>query len=146
MSSNQMAQRSAASRCESKRLFTIDEAHRALPLVQRIVSDIVAQFQQLEHLQRLRQRLLRQDKSDELSGLDAQAAQGTERLNDLIEEIKLIGCQLKDWSSGLVDFPAMLAGREVYLCWRLGESKISHWHECHAGVLGRQSVGSHFVS
>ncbi len=144
MNSNQMTQRSEASRCEAKRFFTPEQANSTLPLVRRIVSDIVAQYQQLEHLQKRRQKLPVQDRPDEVRALDTVAAQGVQRLNDLIEEINLIGCELKDWTIGLVDFPAILDGREVYLCWKLGEEQIGHWHEVHAGAMGRQPVGDDF--
>ncbi|GJM26909.1 MAG: hypothetical protein DHS20C16_33240 [Phycisphaerae bacterium] len=146
MNSDQMTQRSAASRCETKRFFTPAQANSALPLVQRIVSDIVAQFQQLEHLQKKRQKITVQERPDDVRALDALASQGTQRLNDLIDEIRLIGCELKDWTIGLVDFPAILDGREVYLCWKLGEEQIGHWHEVHAGAMGRQPVGDDFNS
>ena len=146
MSSNQMTQRSEASRCESKRFFTPEQANSALPLVRRIVSDIVAQYQQLEHLQKRRQKLSVQERADDVRALDTLAGQGTQRLNDLIDEIKLIGCELKDWTIGLVDFPAILDGREVYLCWKLGEDQIAQWHEVHAGAMGRQPVGDDFNS
>ncbi len=145
MSSKQMTQRNEASRCESKRFFTPEQANSALPLVRRIAADIVAQYQQLEHLQKRRQKLLNQEGSDDLRALDAIAGQSAKRLNDLIEEIKLIGCELKDWTLGLVDFPAILDGREVYLCWKLGEEQVSHWHEVHAGAMGRQPVGETFT-
>ena len=144
MNSNQMTQRSEASRCEAKRFFTPEQANSALPLVRRIVSDIVAQYQQLEHLQKRRQKLTITERPDDVRALDTLAAQGAQRLNDLIEEISLIGCELKDWTIGLVDFPAILDGREVYLCWKLGEEQISHWHEVHAGAIGRQPVGDDF--
>ncbi len=146
MDSKQMTQRSEASRCETKRFFTPEQANSALPLVQRIVTDIVAQYQQLEHLQKRRQKLSSQERADDISALDSLAAQGAKRLNDLIDEIKLIGCELKDWTLGLVDFPAILDGREVYLCWKLGEKQISHWHETHAGMIGRQPIGDDFGS
>lgn len=149
MNGNKVTQRSEASHCKTKRFFTLDQANSALPLVRRIASDIVAQYQQLEHLQRKRERLSKQDKSkqdktDERRGLDSLAVQGSQRLKDLIDEIKLIGCEPKDWVNGLIDFPALLDGREVYLCWRLGEEQVSHWHETHAGTMGRQPVDAYF--
>jgi len=47
---------------------------------------------------------------------------------------------LKDYFTGLVDFPSRLDGREVYLCWRFGEDEIAHWHELDAGFAGRQKI------
>lgn len=61
-------------------------------------------------------------------------------LSGLVEEICSEGCQLKDLDSGLVDFPTIWEGREVFLCWKLGESEVRHWHEIEAGFAGRQSL------
>ena len=48
--------------------------------------------------------------------------------------------EMKDLSQGLVDFPAEMEGRRVYLCWMLGEDSVNHWHELDAGYAGRQST------
>jgi hypothetical protein len=47
---------------------------------------------------------------------------------------------LRDIATGLVDFPALAAGRQVWLCWRLGEADVAWWHELEAGVAGRQRL------
>src|SRR5258708_36801295 len=52
------------------------------------------------------------------------------------KELENLGVELKDPNTGLVDFPAMMDGHEVYLCWRLGESKVAFWHEIEAGFPG----------
>lgn len=134
----------AAAATARRRTFTVEQANRALPLIQRITSDVVAQYQQLEHLQRKRKKLLRLDRREEVAELDARAATGADRLNELIDELAAIGCELKDWENGLVDLPALHDGREVYLCWKLGEPTISHWHELHAGAIGRQTIDGGF--
>ena len=59
---------------------------------------------------------------------------------EFIDELQGLGIELKDPNVGLIDFPAMLEGRVVYLCWRLGEGEISHWHELESGFAGRQPV------
>ena len=132
-------------RTPSHKLFTLEQAGRALPLVRKIVSDIVAQYQQLEHLQRKRKKLLRGDRAEEVAQLNLQASRGLERLNELIDEVNAIGCDLQDWETGLVDFRTMHEGRQVCLCWRLGEDSISHWHEVNAGVAGRQMIHDSFT-
>jgi hypothetical protein len=58
----------------------------------------------------------------------------------LIDEVQEIGCELKDVRLGLVDFYALLDDRLVYLCWRLGEQGITHWHELNEGYGGRQPI------
>jgi len=57
-----------------------------------------------------------------------------------IRELERMGVQVKDVKSGLVDFPSRLDGREVLLCWRVGESKIEFWHDLQSGFAGRQPL------
>jgi hypothetical protein len=59
-----------------------------------------------------------------------------------VDELTSIGVELKDYQMGLVDFIGRHQGRDVYLCWKLGESKIGFWHELHTGFTGRQPVAS----
>lgn len=61
-------------------------------------------------------------------------------LQTLVEDICSHGCQLKDLDSGLVDFPTIWEGREVFLCWKLGEPHVGYWHEIEAGFDGRRSL------
>lgn len=62
------------------------------------------------------------------------------RLDSLVREINATGAILKDINGGLVDFLARRQGREVYLCWKLGEEEIEYWHEIDAGYSGRQPI------
>ncbi len=55
-------------------------------------------------------------------------------------EVAESGAIVKDLDMGLLDFPHLRDGREVYLCWRLGEERISWWHEVDAGLSGRQPL------
>ena len=52
---------------------------------------------------------------------------------------------VKDLDVGLVDFPTFYRGEEVYLCWRMDESDIDHWHGVHEGFAGRKEIDRHFV-
>ena len=55
-------------------------------------------------------------------------------------ELDQLHVELKDYYTGLVDFLCWMDGREVYLCWRLGESEVGFWHELDAGFAGRQPL------
>jgi hypothetical protein len=63
-----------------------------------------------------------------------------DRLRELSDELGAVGCQLKDWRTGLVNFPAIHRGRMIELCWRPGESRVTHWREVGAGVDGRKPL------
>jgi hypothetical protein len=58
----------------------------------------------------------------------------------LLETIEQSGIVLRDIDRGLVDFPALLEDREVYLCWELGEDEVAHWHDLEAGYGGREPL------
>lgn len=122
------------------RIFTIEQANRALPLVSRVVGDIVRHQKAVCELEeQLQEAHLR----------DWEAAQerytlALEHLRDLIDELSDVGCQLRDWRRGIVDFPAYHNDRRVDLCWRLGEPRICHWHEPEAGFRCRQPIDERF--
>ena len=61
-------------------------------------------------------------------------------MHEYEQELKNLGIELKDYYTGLIDFPCWMDGREVYLCWRLGEPEVAYWHELEAGFAGRQKL------
>jgi len=63
-----------------------------------------------------------------------------DHLDELIHKIQDAGALIKDINIGLLDFPAMRNGREVYLCWKYGEEDIAFWHEIEDGFAGRQPI------
>ena len=62
------------------------------------------------------------------------------RLDDLVHQIMDTGTLIKDLDTGLLDFPALRKGQEVYLCWQFGEPRIDFWHEIEAGFAGRRPI------
>jgi hypothetical protein len=124
-----------------KRFFTPEEANRALILVRRITEDVTTQYKSLVALRTQLDEIGWKPKdTDRADELRSQIREIADRLRTLHEELQSIGCEMKDWSLGLIDFPAMYQGREVLLCWRLGEKSVEHWHERDAGYAGRQRI------
>lgn len=123
-----------------RKFFTLAEARRALPLVQRITRDI-----QASHAERARLNAeltsgvveLTQNGSDRLQQAFEQQ---TQRLATLVDELHQIGVDLKDPARGLVDFPARFQDREINLCYQLDEPTIAYWHELDTGYAGRRPV------
>lgn len=127
-------------------VFTVESANRTLPLVRRIVEDLVRQYG------RWQQRLT----ECEIAAAGVQSAQRGEaaalqrevqalaaEIEGYVEELASLGAEAKaPLDTGLVDFPGEMDGRPVYLCWRLGEPSIQHWHEIDAGFAGRQPLHS----
>ena len=62
------------------------------------------------------------------------------QLSTIIEELEDLGCYIKDLDIGLVDFLSAFEGRDIFLCWKLGEQRITHWHELHEGFSQRQEI------
>jgi hypothetical protein len=69
----------------------------------------------------------------------------TGRLKEVIETVHERGCLIKDLEAGLVDFPTVFNGREVYLCWQVGEDGIHYWHEVEDGFRGRKPIDREFM-
>ena len=63
-----------------------------------------------------------------------------ERLVELLDAVTAQGVIVRDAQTGLLDFPAVRDGEEIYLCWRLGEDEIGHWHSRDTGFSGRQPL------
>jgi len=69
-----------------------------------------------------------------------------ERINRYLQELELVGCVFKGFEAGLVDFYSLRDDRPVFLCWRLGEERITHWHEIDSGFAGRQPIDASILS
>jgi hypothetical protein len=63
-----------------------------------------------------------------------------EAVHDAVEELHALGVILRDVEHGIVDFPHLRDGREVFLCWKLGEERISYWHELDSGFNARKPL------
>jgi hypothetical protein len=66
-------------------------------------------------------------------------------LRKAIEAVQEMGCLIKDLDTGLIDFPTLFRGREVYLCWKLGEPDIGFWHGVEEGFAGRKAIDQDFL-
>lgn len=67
------------------------------------------------------------------------------RLKEISDGIQQFGCVVKDLNIGLIDFPTLFRGEEVYLCWKLGESGIQFWHGVEEGYQGRKRIDQDFL-
>ena len=133
-----------------QKYFTVEEANRMLPLVGRILTDIVELFGSVHELRLRLDRIRHRRGSDsreqgnpydeELLQMEKELEQGIQRVEEFIDELKSLNVELKDPVSGLIDFRSQADGRDIYLCWKLGEEEISHWHELDAGFSGRQPL------
>ena len=119
-----------------RRRFTLLEANSSLPLVKRIVADIVRTHGEAAKLQQLLERSSAKSQSTTQAALE----QAMHRLEDYVDELSEVGCELKDYQMGLIDFTGRHQGRDICLCWKLGEDEIVYWHEMESGFAGRKPV------
>jgi hypothetical protein len=135
------------------RYFTLAEARAALPVVGRSIREAVhAKGRYLEAekvIQDLGQRILMmggiQVDTRDAEAWKTQRDSNAQTLKTSMERIEEMGVLVKDLDTGLVDFPTLLRGEEVYLCWRMDEGDIDHWHGVNEGFAGRKPIDKNFV-
>jgi hypothetical protein len=129
------------------KIFTIEQANAMLPLVRAITADLTTLAREVvDRRHRLEVILAGRDLkpgdpyAEELAHVEAELNRDSIRLKGYVDELRELGVEPKGAVEGLVDFPALMDGRLVFLCWKLGESEITHWHELESGYAGRQSL------
>ncbi len=129
--------------------FTLQEANATLPLVRAIVSDlvhlardVVERRQRVSALTAGRPRDAQDLYHQELAQIEEELEKDSRQLEEYVEELRQLGVEPKSATDGLVDFPAVLDGRAIYLCWKLGEPEVLFWHDLDAGFRGRQPLAA----
>jgi hypothetical protein len=125
---------------EPQRYFTLEQARATLEIIRPLVAEIMAIRQSILDQEPEVWPVVAKAAGNGGSKVASQLAQEFGRLDQAIREILATGALLKDINLGLVDFPAMQDGREIYLCWKHGEETIAFWHEIDAGFSGRQPL------
>jgi hypothetical protein len=135
------------------RFFTLEQAEKVLPDVDSAIRRVISLKAEYETLQsewqsfseRLvatggmrvdRGRVMEQKNSREEAAL---------ALKQAVDKVHEFGCLVKDLDIGLIDFPTLFQGEEVYLCWKLGEAGIRFWHGVNEGFRGRKPIDSGFL-
>ena len=133
---------------QQRRLFTLNEANRLVPWLERTFQRAMDVYSRMEAARERqtevqRERLRRNgtfDRQDELTAIQSELQQIERDLNEILREVIAEGIIVRDVSRGLVDFPSVREGREVYLCWVRGEDSIGFWHETNRGFDHRQPL------
>src|SRR2546429_7412670 len=132
----------------AERTFTLEEAQSLLPVLEsllrtaidgkKLIESVDAELQEVAHRVFLNGGTFLNIVHH--ARRKAEREKSIQRVKDSIAEIDSIGVQVKDLDIGLLDFPCVVDGRTVLLCWRLGEKAITHWHGASQGVAGRQPI------
>ena len=135
------------------RFFTLKQAERLLPEVGSAIRDAVslkASYQQAETEMRRTAEWIRLSGGASVDREQVQQAKNRRdasaaELKEAIDKIQEFGCIVKDLDIGLIDFPTLFRGEEVYLCWKLGEAGIQFWHGVEEGFAGRKKIDHDFL-
>jgi hypothetical protein len=136
------------------RYFTLTQAEELLPEVESVIRAAISHksaYQQAEEeWQTFVSRVTMQGgmRVDHSYVMDKKHRRESSALllKEAVEKIQDYGCVVKDLDVGLIDFPTLFRGEEVYLCWKLGESGIEFWHGVHEGFRGRKPIDAEFLS
>ncbi|MFW5966645.1 MAG: DUF2203 domain-containing protein [Persicimonas sp.] len=134
-----------------KRYFTVEEANEMVPFLEQAFTRIL---QLRHHIGSIYQLLDVVDAAPESEEFDIELPGASpavihnratlkalmETVNEELATVRATGCLVKGVDTGLVDWYARRNGRDVFLCWRLGEDEVRHWHEVSAGVRGRRPI------
>jgi len=132
--------------------FTLAEAQSLLPRVEGLLRASIALKSEYEEagrvIQSVGERVMLMGgvllDRKQVGEVKARRDSAATRLREAIEQVQEIGCVIKDLDTGLVDFPTLFRGVEVYLCWKLGEPAIEFWHGVDEGFRGRKAIDQDF--
>ena len=132
----------------SDRTFTLDQAQSLLPVLEsllraaiggkKVMEEVEAEAQELSHRIFLNGGTYVNVVA--VARCKAERARAEQRAKDALSEIDSIGVQVKDLDIGLLDFPCEVEGKTVLLCWKMGETSITHWHGTDEGFAGRKLI------
>lgn len=126
------------------RTFTVEQANRMLPLVRRIVRDIVdthrSWMRALQSYETTATWTRADSPSAPLAVLEGEVRRLATEIEGYLSELRELGVDFKGFEQGLVDFPGERDGRPVCLCWKLDEDEVAYWHETSDGYAGRRPL------
>ena len=133
--------------------FTLEEAQRLIPSVEKLLGEAIEFKSTYDEAEREAQAVseritlaggLSVDRRRVL-GIRRRRDAGARAVRETLEKVQELGCVVKDLDTGLVDFPTLFHGREVYLCWKRGEPAIRYWHGVEEGFAGRKAIDQEFL-
>jgi hypothetical protein len=129
---------------EDEKVFTLSEARSLIPRLRKLLARVTREREVLLDM-RLEIDLAR-EKAEFGGGspLGPTYLRHMIRFSEAVQEVQYLGVHVKDFRTGLVDFPYEREGRIIYLCWKPDEDEIGWWHETDSGFAGRQPLTDDF--
>lgn len=131
-----------------KRTFSVGEAETMLPVLAGLLRRAVFAKTEAKNIEvefeRMRSHVFATGGADldikHLARRRAESERLLQQIKDSVAEIQATGVQVKDIDMGLLDFPCVVEGRTILLCWKMGEEKITHWHGANEGFTSRKRI------
>jgi len=138
----------------STRTFTLDEAQTLLPILESLLKQAIAGKKLIESVDNELQHTAHVVFLNggtflnvvHLARRKAEREKAIQRVKDAVAEIDATGVQVKDLDIGLLDFPCKVGSEIVLLCWKLGETGITHWHNTTEGFAGRKPIDERILN
>lgn len=129
------------------RILSLEEANRMLPLLDKIVRDLMGTWSQiiqkrteLELLEKSPESLRDAQRDEQIQELKAELNRHIDKINGYIREVEDLGCFVEEFKRGIVNFPSLYVGRKVFLCWKPGDECVKHWHELDESYNERSKI------
>lgn len=122
------------------KLFTVEEANALLPELRRLMRGLEGYKRRLQELGPEGKKASENAVEGGGTEYGIEYAANVAAFLGMTQEILALGVEIKDFESGLCDFPHLRGGKVVYLCWKKGESSVEWWHDIDAGFAGRQRI------
>lgn len=120
--------------------FSLEEARALLPELRRIFKDAHARRERARRADERLGKLIETTRSDIGGPPVSNLLMDLQQMQAQMERVEKLGVVVKDFDRGLLDFPSIHNGREVFLCWELDEEDIEFWHDLDAGYAGRERL------
>ncbi len=128
----------------SRRYFTVEEARALVPRLRDMLLALQSEKRELDRelneLRRIAPLAFLNGSAQKLQAHEKRIATLVRAIREKVRAVHELGVEVKDLDMGLVDFPSLRDGREVYLCWKVDEPTVAFWHELDAGFRGRQPL------
>lgn len=127
-----------------KKYFTLDEAHSTLPQIKRQVKQLQKIRNALDLLSSIEVEYTEPWREDlpevDVARMNMEFHRLSYEFYSAMSVLQDLGCLLKDIDQGIIDFLSVHEGRDIFLCWQVGENNISFWHELDSGFENRKSI------
>ena len=127
---------------QTKKYFSIEEAEKLLPKIEKLVRRLRHLDKALELLDTVEIEVEEENYAHlrQVTRLNKEFHRLSYEFYEKLDELESFGCLVKDLELGMIDFYYRFENRDILLCWKLGEKSIRHWHEVYAGFNGRKQI------